>query len=544
MKWFLILFIFTGVNFNAVSQNNYLDKDNQKGDLKWMVHAPGHNNYNDFRVKDGEECSADTIEPHILKKFNSNFRVLDSTDYYNGSGMLWNFESRYKTVSFDKFGNIRKGVTNFFNNDTYSWSNKYKIEYTYSDPMNHFRDTYLRQVWDSENSCWLNESYAKYFGTNGGYTELYVKDWNFNRNCFVGGYHYVYTLNSENLASTRLVQKWDTVKNDWTNDMQYSYLYNSSGKTVEIKLEFWNKNLNQWYYSRKDNYEYDASGNNVLQTIQYWTTSLGWFNGYLFENYFDPANFLTTILTKKWNSIKKLWEEIQMNENSYNDIGKLSEVIISKKAGSDLNFIYSQRLGYEYDSKGNQLLYLNQLWDSQSQIWVNSIINTSHYDSKGNHTDFLQQKWDRVMNEWVNDYYEKNSYSRNGLNIQYYKTTWDKILNQWDNQNRRDNYYSGIKGNMGHTGNQTNSCDDNPDKNIGFSIYPNPAKEKFTIRFETDEDINFKRLELSDFYGKLLRSVNINGDGDVTIYRNGLKNGKYWVTLIGKERHSTVVIFE
>jgi hypothetical protein len=77
-----------------------------------------------------------------------------------------------------------------------------------------------------------------------------------------------------------------------------------------------------------------------------------------------------------------------------------------------------------------------------------------------------------------------------------------------------------------------------------FTIYPNPAREKITIKFDNDDCIESKRVELTDFYGKILRSFNVKDNNDITIYKNSLHSGKYYIRLIGKEVYSTVVIFE
>ena len=77
-----------------------------------------------------------------------------------------------------------------------------------------------------------------------------------------------------------------------------------------------------------------------------------------------------------------------------------------------------------------------------------------------------------------------------------------------------------------------------------FTIYPNPARERITIKFEKDECKDLRRVELTDFYGKLVKSFNIKDNSDLTIYRGNLHSGKYYIRLIGKEVYSAVVIFE
>ena len=77
-----------------------------------------------------------------------------------------------------------------------------------------------------------------------------------------------------------------------------------------------------------------------------------------------------------------------------------------------------------------------------------------------------------------------------------------------------------------------------------FTCYPNPGRDKITIKFDKDECKDLKRVELMDFYGTLLKTFNVKGNGDLTIYRNGLHSGKYYLRVGGEKIYSAVVIFE
>jgi hypothetical protein len=77
-----------------------------------------------------------------------------------------------------------------------------------------------------------------------------------------------------------------------------------------------------------------------------------------------------------------------------------------------------------------------------------------------------------------------------------------------------------------------------------FYVYPNPAREMITIKFDKDLSNEIKRIDLIDFYGKTVRSFNVRNNSDFTIYRGDLMSGKYYVRMLGKEFFSQVVIFE
>ena len=52
-----------------------------------------------------------------------------------------------------------------------------------------------------------------------------------------------------------------------------------------------------------------------------------------------------------------------------------------------------------------------------------------------------------------------------------------------------------------------------------FIVYPNPAKDKITIKLRGDGSSDVKRVELTDFYGRLIKSYNVKGSEDLIIYR-------------------------
>jgi hypothetical protein len=76
-----------------------------------------------------------------------------------------------------------------------------------------------------------------------------------------------------------------------------------------------------------------------------------------------------------------------------------------------------------------------------------------------------------------------------------------------------------------------------------FTVFPNPATDRITVRIESQSAYLSGVLQLTDFRGRLLRSVKIEGQNEVILYRQGLKDGKYIIRLVGDQTWQTVVIF-
>jgi len=77
-----------------------------------------------------------------------------------------------------------------------------------------------------------------------------------------------------------------------------------------------------------------------------------------------------------------------------------------------------------------------------------------------------------------------------------------------------------------------------------FKLYPNPAKDFITIRFDNNYCEGDVRIELVDSFGKIQRSYIHNGNGDLVIRRAGLHSGSYFLRIVGEEVYNTIVIFE
>jgi hypothetical protein len=480
----------------------------------------------------GISFALDTKMAVLGQEVNSALKVLDSTDYYTGNYELWDFESRFKSLSFDHYGNVLYGASKIFKNNI--WTDKYKIYYTYSDPLNNIRDTYRKQIWDAPNNRWLDGSYTKYY-INGGYTEMYVKDWDYRRSVFKSGERIVFNLNPQGLSADRLVQKWDTVSNDWRNDSYFTYTYSSINKPSEINLSIWDKISSQWVLSRRDNIVYDQAGNNQRQTIQYRSFYLGWINGYQLDSYYNVN--LDSVISKKWNEVNQRWDTTQ--KNTYSFINNLvNEVIVKRKAINSGKFINYQKIIYNYNKKGAQTLYLIQFWDDIQNAWINfdQLINV--YDPRGNKTEVLQQKWDITGAYWKNVFRESYTYVQNDLNSSYTRQIWDDELDRWINVEKRVNYFSNFNSRP-----EILTSKSSEDLQY-FFLYPNPASDFVNIRFNENHKPGYGRIDLIDSNGRMVKSYEYNGEDIFVIQREGLRSGRYYINFTGDKIFSSKVIFE
>lgn len=76
-----------------------------------------------------------------------------------------------------------------------------------------------------------------------------------------------------------------------------------------------------------------------------------------------------------------------------------------------------------------------------------------------------------------------------------------------------------------------------------FTVYPNPAGEVMTVTLNRGEETGFIKIELLDLRGNLLRTITASGEAQVSIPRDGLAGGQYFLRVYAGEVYSLMVIF-
>ncbi len=77
-------------------------------------------------------------------------------------------------------------------------------------------------------------------------------------------------------------------------------------------------------------------------------------------------------------------------------------------------------------------------------------------------------------------------------------------------------------------------------KSLPFIVYPNPARESVSIRM-IDRDCPATRIELLDYYGRVMQVINPDSQELTTIDLTALKSGNYILRLTSDAVYSTVI---
>jgi hypothetical protein len=312
------------------------------------------------------------------------------------------------------------------------------------------------------------------------------------------------------------------------------YTYSNEGLRLQDIQSIWQ---NQWIKSSRRLYTYDTDLRLSDQILQYWKDSI-WINSSLQNNYmYNDSEKVLQFDINYWKN--NSWQLNSTDYSTYDESGNLIRRDAYYPTGH-----HDYQVFYFY-TNGT----LNEAYSQTNTIsgWKNWWRILYTYNNCGNNTS--QVRFDPLGNDWIR---QTKTIFYNSFNIESYPGKKVPVCH-----NEHTIYISknALKAHLAHgdcIGDCTvekkpegRYCDekDKPDRPL-FIIYPNPARDKITIKFNKDDCKDSKRVELTDFYGKLIKSFVIKDNDDLTIYRGNLPTGKYYIRLFGKEIHSAVVIFE
>jgi hypothetical protein len=358
------------------------------------------------------------------------------------------------------------------------------------------------------------------------------------------------------------VFSWDATLNDWILSSSQVYYYNANGKlnsVIEISLitgiyiskaeYLYNENSllagqnfyswnGEWIPAGRNMVTYDENDKTSEIMIQVYKSG-EWENNRWQKNYkYDEEGRLTEFQMLYWRD--NAWSLPATDYSTYDEEGRLI-----KRIGFYSNGDISSQILYNYDANGLRSEMYAQYPSGTS--WLNLWLINYQYDSCGGQV--LQIRYQGVLTDWIP---QTKTFSFISFNAEAFSGKKVPVCHKGNTIYVSKN---AVKAHLAH-GDCIGECTveknserqgfdekGKPEK-PPFTIYPNPARERITIKFTGDECEESKRVELTDFYGKLIRSFNIKDNGDLTIYRNNLLPGTYYIRLVGAKVYSAVVIFE
>jgi len=360
-------------------------------------------------------------------------------------------------------------------------------------------DHVIEYTWDITKSEWILNNIIKY---NYSYEDGEVqKITTLNYHTGMPSVQYINIYTSEKTLKESVIQNW--VNGMWINSRKNLWFYNDEGLTNEAIIQLaeddvWKNNV------RYTDYKYE---NYILQQYTYQK----WNNGQWVDSFYDIQYY-----DENGNRVLRL--QIRINNTPINKFIYVYDENNHMQSYTVLSWVENTYVNnfrrlYEYNPCGRKSTEIYQLF--KNGIWINSARQEYFYSLK-------------TENKFPG---QRIPVCHNGRTIYVSINAVDAHLAHGDCIGeclieKGDQYIS-------------NTIDKPP-----FTIYPNPANEKITIKFDQEALIETKRIELTDFYGKLIKIYNIKDNADFTINRDNLLAGQYYIRLIGSKVYSQMVIFE
>ena len=170
-------------------------------------------------------------------------------------------------------------------------------------------------------------------------------------------------------------------------------------------------------------------------------------------------------------------------------------------------------------------------WDSDTNDWVNGNRSVSKYDANGNRAEAITYNWDTTTNSWVFDRRQVYSYDTNGNKTEYIRYRWDSNANNWVYFLKDVYYWSEL------TTSISNNITD-----LTYLVYPNPFTDFTTIKLI--DTFQTQKIELIDIHGRTVRTINNVNSNSVTILRENLPSGIYFIKIHSDDTYVKKVIIK
>jgi Secretion system C-terminal sorting domain len=494
-----VIFTLQSFSVNPQSPNSFKEIMKEKG-IDFSEIYPQQINENKKIMAEGylvESVNALHFEGNdeYTYTYNKANQILTQTKNY------WDDDqpiSQRITNTYDVNGNKLTVLTQEIGLDDEDWQNISRTSNTFNEKDSLL--VYLEQKWNGEDWQNVSRELNKY--------------------------------NAEANSNTFTKEEWNLGKKVWESDGYKLLTYDSYGNLISI---FLNSTCSMCSDSREF-LAYDGNGNLLVYTYEYWADGISsWVNVMKVEFTYDSNNNMLTRLDAEGNWESEEWENKSRNTREY-DAEKISMVLDEIWDSEKEIWVGRNKSTFTFNSKGYQIESLNQEWIDGE--WVNEFRNSYTYNSSGSLSTELYEAWENE--EWLSSSKKSNSYdTKNNLLV----SVFQKWLNeQWKNAEANfgfEDFYGNNFGNYRSYKIEINwmiisSAKENSENIFNVNIFPNPAQNVATIKYNLEQNGNVK-IKITNINGEVINIFNQNyqtsGEHEIQINTNILYSGQYFMTL-------------
>ena len=184
-----------------------------------------------------------------------------------------------------------------------------------------------------------------------------------------------------------------------------------------------------------------------------------------------------------------------------------------------------------YDTHGNITESMSYVWEIETNDWVmdGQYTGNNTYDATGNVTEHISYFWDSETNDWVGNFHRFYVYDDNGNKTEEGYFIWDSETSDWVYYFKEVSYWSEL------TTSVSNNIID-----LNYIVYPNPFTDYTTIKLS--DAVQTQKIELIDIHGRIVRTIDNINSNSVTIHREKLPSGIYFIRIHADDTYVKKVI--
>ncbi|MDP4281166.1 MAG: T9SS type A sorting domain-containing protein [Bacteroidota bacterium] len=473
----------------------------------------------------------------ILTPYSTEVRLMDSAYNFkwDTTSVAWSlYQKDYKNKNTS--GLLTEDLYRIFLSSTNDWINKNRLLYTYF-PGRVAVQEISGQLWNTSTSEWVDYLYTHYADSLRIDT-TYTKTWDQVQHKFISGTRDCYLYDSLNSVILYTQQSMDPVSKAWVNSQMISDTFNFYENVLEEITKIWNINTESWVNNYRKVYQYDTTGYKLMGFTEYsWNKdSLYWENAYRTTYTLTMAGKRIQSLLEIWDPIMKIWVNSLKDQIIYTPDGYLGTDVqqvfdVSNQVWKNYyltihtyfttgnpqaisgsfwnNTTWIQNSNHALDSVGHLIEDYSLTYNPETFDFTGGSRYSHNYDSYGNDTLYLVQTWNVNTSSWLNN--KRNLYSYDP-DYHLLKTdiaqNWKTNLSDWQNDTRWDYYYSDYFG-VPEKQNLQHSC-----------LYSNPLTYGSTIRCPMLDDGSVYDLALYSMTGSKLWNKTLNGNGSFAFDAN------------------------
>lgn len=318
--------------------------------------------------------------------FGNHFPHFDPSLNGGKGGNSWR-EARLIAKTYLKYNNI---IFEYVDSSTYSYSNRRGSGINPEDPNNDehilFDNSYTYEYSISKGAYHNKTLRHQNFNSNNKVTDLTYQSWNVNKNppTWWNTERFLYHYDANQKITSSYYQTW--VGTLWINHVNSTLVYGTNNQIKEVNSTGF-----------EVDYSYDMNNNLISsEEMVFDQNSNQWLNNERKTYSYNGSNVNTYVL-ESWDNDNGVWQNKSKWEYQYNNSNDVT--ITTEYSWSGSYWQNYKKVFTSYDSRGNMIENVEQVWDQSSNSYINSKRETREYNEFDQPTLITTNTW--RVNNWV-----------------------------------------------------------------------------------------------------------------------------------------------